>query len=864
MPPTHTRERASSNASAISTTGSIASISRMAPRSTRTPNPNSTGDFSTVPLRNLRRPPPLTGGLKHVQVLYCPKGVFDDAALQVNIAVIGHNNAGKSTLIRKTLDLADGDKDTTRTVSVMNVVCAVEMIEMSISDVYNEEEDSVTWPTTLAGKQIHGAVTLYDVGNKASYKQVPEVLNAINKMTIPSVLAACKCDIDSTTRQLEPRGIEQRASLAFQKLTTLQTSEANQEPFRRAIAAILSKIVSSVSEGPVSPRRQLPPVPQRRVAAKRPENKVLPEVEEKSSDPDDRIRHDSGQTTSSGVEMAKSITASTQAQSSQSFLSEGDDSDTVPSEFPGDDDDDSSSGSDSEEEDVKDNASSTVEVERPIPTPQTPAEELGFTFDNLVDRLLGLGTQKGDDTFAAVFLALYRKFAAPGQLLEAIVVRFEALDYKEKASMIRAASALRFLAIMEQWTQLYPGDFAHPKTLRRIRTFIAKIDRTPIFATAAKEMRAGLENVVEDDDTEWACCDKDRKLDTEPSRQNSVWSYRETALLDDPEFQFAEGLGTPNLSFGPLSPTRMKRDADVVSMKQGSIRSVDVSQKEATALSPKPLFLLTKIEWRSIMDMPEETIAKELTRMDWTMFSAIRPRDLVRYVSLSPAQKKRCKSLGNVQRMVDHFNYLRSWVINFVLYRDKPQHRGQMLEKFINVARRLRDLNNYNSLGAILAALDSTAIHRMEATKSFISPEANKDLMKLQVLMSQTRSYTSYRLAWENSNAERIPYLPLPIRDLTGAETGNKTFVGNETDGRINWAKFEVMGDVLVGIQRAQGLPYRAAMLQASMTDFTRALFLHTTVILDDDTLFHRSQQIEPTGSVPSGGSRLKNLFNKS
>lgn len=59
----------------------------------------------------------------------------------------------------------------------MNVVCSVEMIEMSISDVYNEEEDSVTWPTTLGGKQIHGAITLYDIGNKATYKHVPEVLS---------------------------------------------------------------------------------------------------------------------------------------------------------------------------------------------------------------------------------------------------------------------------------------------------------------------------------------------------------------------------------------------------------------------------------------------------------------------------------------------------------------------------------------------------------------------------------------------------------------------------------------------------------------------------------------------------------------
>jgi len=188
-----------------------------------------------------------------------------------------------------------------------------------------------------------------------------------------------------------------------------------------------------------------------------------------------------------------------------------------------------------------------------------------------------------------------------------------------------------------------------------------------------------------------------------------------------------------------------------------------------------------------------------------------------------------------VQRMVDHFNFLRSWVINYILLQEKPKHRATMLEKFMIIARKLRELNNYNSLGAVLAALESTPVHRLSATKELVHPEVSKDWMALQVLMSQTRSYTSYRLAWENSNAERIPYLPLPIRDLTTAEIGNKTYIGDEADGKINWRKFEVMGDVLVGIQRAQGLPYRAGTLQAPQTDLVRALFLHTTVDQSDD-----------------------------
>lgn len=73
--------------------------------------------------------------------------------------------------------------------------------------------------------------------------------------------------------------------------------------------------------------------------------------------------------------------------------------------------------------------------------------------------------------------------------------------------------------------------------------------------------------------------------------------------------------------------------------------------------------------------------------------------------------------------------------------------------------------------------------------------------------MGTQKSHFAYRLAWENTSSERIPFLPLHRRDLVSAEEGNKTFVGGA--GRlINWKKFEVMGEVIVGIQKSQATPY--------------------------------------------------------
>lgn len=461
--------------------------------------------------------------------------------------------------------------------------------------------------------------------------------------------------------------------------------------------------------------------------------------------------------------------------------------------------------------------------------PEAPSDHRGSTFDSLVDRLLLLPKTKADSRFRAIFLALYRKFAAPGQLLEAIVFRFEELEGAEVAFMSRTVSQLRYLSVIEQWIGTYPGDFAHPQTRRRMRTFVNKLASTRIFTAAAREMSADLDVVVDDDDTDWACCDKDRER-KESEASIVSWPSRSSTLLDDPELEFSDNLGSL-----ALDSARSPSDTSTAPLPSsyGLLHTVDLARRQAQSLMPVPRTPINKAHWRVLVEMPNDTIARELTRIDWIMFSSIRPRDLVRHVSLPATQKAACKSLIHVNRMIDHFNHLRDWVANFILLRDKAKHRVLMLEKLMQVARRLRDLNNYNSLGAFLAGINSAAVHRLNATRELLTPEIQKDWMKLEILMSPTRSYSAYRLAWENSSGERIPFVPLPLRDLVGSQEGNKTFVG-EADGKINWQMFEVMGEVIVGIQRAQGQPYRNLSLSPKQDDL-RALILNTALIRDDE-----------------------------
>ena len=457
-------------------------------------------------------------------------------------------------------------------------------------------------------------------------------------------------------------------------------------------------------------------------------------------------------------------------------------------------------------------------------TEDDDGKESGVNFEYLVDRLLAKPVSKSDSKFAAIFLCLYRKFAPPSSLIEAIVRRFEELNNRDLPHLIRMASQLRYLNILRDWASDYPGDFAHPVTRRITTGFVQSLAASPEYAIANKEISPHLDVVAEDDDIQWACSDKIRsRANTTESflTSSSVQSAASTLNADSPTLTADSSTEDIVENVGPekAQPTRIsgtpslvpsigRSDSQSTSSFQTLLNTLESAQRQAQLLTPIPRNLLTKVQWYQFMDIPEEGIARELTRIDWIMYCSIRPRDLIRHVSLASDQKEQCKSLEHFNRLIHQFNHIAFWVANVILLRDKPKHRARTLEKFMSIAWKLRYLNNYNSLGAVICGINSTAVHRLTQTRELIPAPVQKQFMRLEILMGSQKSHSAYRLAWTNTPTQRIPFLPLHLRDLVLAEQGNRTYVAGTECERINWKKFEIMGEVIIGIQKSQEIPY--------------------------------------------------------
>lgn len=445
----------------------------------------------------------------------------------------------------------------------------------------------------------------------------------------------------------------------------------------------------------------------------------------------------------------------------------------------------------------------------PPPPPKPP----GLTFDELVDRLVAPRMTRADNSFCDVFLCLYRQFAPPAQLFAAVLERLDRVrDDRAAHYLTKTATQLRIIEVIAKWVSLYPGDFARPRTRRGLADFVKHLSTEPIFFTSAQQIRFHLDNyVVEDDDTWWAIADdEDDPPPTPPAKDTyGVGGLR----IDD------DGAGDMRgaAAFG----------------SQSQIQQYEEYERQAARLEPSAQLPMNKPRYHTFMAIPPEDVAEEMTRMDWVMFSSIRIRDFVRHVGLSADDRARCKSLKNVDRTIAHFNHVAKWVANMILLRDKPKHRAQTLEKFMAVAARLRQMNNYNGLAAVLAGINGTAVHRLAQTRALIPADVQKNFTRLVILMGTQKSHFAYRLAWENSPLPRIPFIPLHRRDLISAEEGSKTLVGPAGD-RINWRKFEVLGEVLLPIMKSQGVRYG----RLGGNDGARELVLDFKMPTDEEVSF--------------------------
>lgn len=818
------------------------------------------------------------------------------------LAVVGMPHSGKSTFIQHALDLkkTPSSKVATKRVSLEGVVSIIEMREFNIHEIAINSDGTLHWPTPIADDvmgNVNGVLVIYNVENVspvASIKAVPALLRAFKSNSLPTALVRCMCDLPLRLRQNNDQTWKAFGEGVVPKIPAYQVSLKAPESHKRCVSFILrtirlrmngTAVPSSPTKRPktLSDVKDLGSVHRRGFTDAKSKHKraqsedpfhvtemardtqliVHQKVEGASNDLMNEIQ---GSTicvsrTDTGVQMQSSLSVIEQGaeSGSQDIRSNKPTSSSILGSHEPlvlvdemDQEEPLWQNTHCDKDGITEESMSDL-VSKSLKPQNNDDKTSGVSFDQLVDRLLSQTNSKSDMDFAAIFLCLYRRFVTPSTLLDAIISRFDNLSLASKHQTARMTSQLRYLNTLAQWITDYPGDFAQSLIRIKMMKFMSALADQRPFAMAVQEINKQLVVVCEDDDTAWACSDVSKgkpSIVEQFGDSNSICNPSsathsldsEGACEEDPGQKASRVSQRGSAASSASSSNDESSSRSIISSKTG-LNAIESAQRQARLLTPSPKMILCKIHWNLFMEMCDDDIAQELTRIDWILFSSIRPRDLVRHVSLREEDKEKYKNLRYVSKMIHQFNHVACWTANMILLREKPKHRAKALEKCMAIAWKLRHLNNYNSLGAVVAGINTTAVHRLVQTRELIPYSKQKEFMRLQILMGTQKSHFAYRLAWSNTPIERIPFLPLHCRDLASAEEGNPTYIDEERR-LINWKKFEIVGDVITNIQRSQAMPYQFN----SCNEEAQRLILECSFTKDDDELYNRSVHLEGLG----------------
>ncbi|XP_052275428.1 ras guanyl-releasing protein 3-like isoform X4 [Dreissena polymorpha] len=244
---------------------------------------------------------------------------------------------------------------------------------------------------------------------------------------------------------------------------------------------------------------------------------------------------------------------------------------------------------------------------------------------------------------------------------------------------------------------------------------------------------------------------------------------------------------------------------------------------------------------------PEE-LADHLTYLEYRAFRRINFTDFKNY-----AMTASLKDNPKLERSIALFNGLSQWIQCMVLSKTTPQQRADVIVKFCNVAKKLRLLQNFNSLMAVIGGLTHSALARLYKTTACIPSETQKMLMEYTELLSSNNNFSNYRKVFHQCAGFKIPILGVHLKDLILLHTALPDRVEGNLINFRKMAQLSLILRELTKLQTHDSIPG----VYANM-DLINTLRLSLDMHYTEDEIYELSLAREPRNSLSSPSTPTK------
>jgi hypothetical protein len=211
----------------------------------------------------------------------------------------------------------------------------------------------------------------------------------------------------------------------------------------------------------------------------------------------------------------------------------------------------------------------------------------------------------------------------------------------------------------------------------------------------------------------------------------------------------------------------------------------------------------------NILDFDPLELARQITLKVASIFCSILPEEL-----LATEWMKRSGSLAvNVRAMSTLSTDLANLVADSILQLEEPKKRAIVIKHWVKIAKKCLELNNYDSLMAIICSLNSSTVLRLKKTWESVSQKTKNAFEELKQVVDISRNYTVLRQRLQGLIPPCLPFVGIYLTDLTFVDHGNPTTRQLTTEDEesipvINYDKHMKTAKIISELQRFQ-IPYR-------------------------------------------------------
>lgn len=213
----------------------------------------------------------------------------------------------------------------------------------------------------------------------------------------------------------------------------------------------------------------------------------------------------------------------------------------------------------------------------------------------------------------------------------------------------------------------------------------------------------------------------------------------------------------------------------------------------------------SSVNYFSIFDYDEETIASQLTYITRALISNIKENEII---SAKFAKKNKNTSSPNVLKVIKRFDDLIFFIIEEILSYDKSKVRALVIEKWINVAVICKQMNNFNDCMIITTALLNFIVKKLSKTWKKVRDEYNNTLKQLKVFCTCEVCYKNIRKAVEGCVKKKLPFIPylgILLKDISFYEEKYRYI---EKDKLVNFDKILKVSNAIAKFNQFHNFVY--------------------------------------------------------